>query len=139
MWSNATTKEMFHHTKGCIAGCTPSIAILHHGTNDVSATFSQIEIADGTISLTSDTNKNVNELMESALTIRNDKWDVKRKKVNEKLKKQCDYSSIPFIAHINIARSMSNHRKLRLNSYSTKTPPNKFFQLLGSDMIGLQG
>ena len=88
---SATTKEMFHHTKDCIADCTPSIAILHHETNYVAAASFPTEISDNIISQASDTTKNVNEVIELALTIPHDKWDLKRKKVNEKLKKQCDY------------------------------------------------
>ena len=42
----ATTKGVLYHTNGCIADCTPSIAVLHHGTNDVSATTSPTEIVD---------------------------------------------------------------------------------------------
>ena len=40
---SATTKEMLHHTKDCIADCTPSIAILHHETNYVAAASSPTE------------------------------------------------------------------------------------------------
>ena len=43
--------------------------------------------------------------MVSALIILDDKWEEKRKEANEKLKKQCDYSGIPFIALDNIVRS----------------------------------
>ena len=43
---SATTKEMFHHTKDCIADCTPSIAILHHETNYVAAASFPTEISD---------------------------------------------------------------------------------------------
>ena len=130
---------MIYHTKICIVDCTASIFILHHETNDILTTSSTIEIANSIISLASDTTENVNMVMVLGLTIRNDKWGVKRKKVNEKLKKQCNYSSILFISHNNIVRTMSNNNKLYLKSYDTKTLPNIFIQLLGSDMIDLQG
>ena len=61
----------------------------------------------GIIFLATDSKKNVNEVMVSALTIVNGKWDEKRKEVNEKLK-NCDYSGIAFITHDNV-RSMLNN------------------------------
>ena len=76
----AKTKGMLHHTKGCIADCTLSIAILHHGTNDSLATSSPTETGDSIISLPSDTKKNVKEVMVSVLIIRNDKCDEKKRK-----------------------------------------------------------
>ena len=90
----ATTKGMLYHIKDCIADCTPSIAILHHGTNDVSTTSSPTEIASSIIYLVSDTKRNVNEVTISALAIRNGKWVEKRKGMNEKLKKQGHFSGI---------------------------------------------
>lgn len=51
----AKTKGMLHHTKGCIADCTLSIAILHHGTNDSLTTSSPTEPGDSIISLPLDT------------------------------------------------------------------------------------
>ena len=78
-----TTKGMLYHIKDCVADCTPSIAILHHGTNDVSTTSSPTEITNSIISLASDTKRNVNDVMVSAFAIRNGKWDEKRKGINE--------------------------------------------------------
>ena len=76
----ATTTGMIYHTKNCIADCTASIFILHHETNDILTTSSTIEIANSIISLASDTTENVNMVMVLGLTIRNDKWGVKRRK-----------------------------------------------------------
>ena len=56
---SATTEGMLRHTKSCIVDCTPVFAILHHGTNDASATSSPTETVDRVISLASDTKKNV--------------------------------------------------------------------------------
>lgn len=92
-----TRKGIPHHSKGCIADCTPRIAILHRRTNNVSTTSSLTEIADSIIPLAPGTKKKINEVIVSALTIWNDEWDKKRKAANNKWKNSVTIQVSPLV------------------------------------------
>ena len=118
-----TTKGLSNHTKSCIADYTPRTSILHRRTNNVLST----EIADSIISLAPGANNCINEVMVSALTIRNDDWDKKRKAANEKLKNSVTIQvSSLFLMVILYERSLLNNSKLHLNGYRTKTLVSNF-------------
>ena len=134
MWStvavrsipDATTKDMFHHVKGCLEYTSPDFIILHHGTNDLNGNSTSEEIADKILNLATSIKTSKNQVFVSGLGIRKDKLNKKGNEVNELLKNKCGSRQLSFIDNKNISLGMLNKSGIHLNEYGTTRLLNTF-------------
>ena len=67
-----------------------------------------------------------NNVFASGLTVRNDRWNDKRKSVNNLLKRRCDEEKICFVDNTNINVGMLINSGLHLNERETTCLVNNF-------------
>ena len=115
----AKTMGMKHHVRGCLEDNSLDTAIFHSGTNNLKNNESAEVIATDITNLAMFVKKEKKTVVVSGITVRNDKFNDRRKNVNSLLKRKCEVGKIVFVDNSNITVSMLNHRGLGLNERGT--------------------
>ena len=109
--SGPKTKTMKHHVMGClehVMGCLEDTILLDHGTNNLRSEESAEKIASNVINVDFFAKNEKETVYVSGLTVRNDKYDRKRKEVKVILKKKYNDKNLSFIDNENINPRMLN-------------------------------
>ena len=116
--SGAKTKTMKHHIMGCLEDESRDTIPLHHGRNNLRSEESPEKIASNIINVDFFAKNEKEIVYVSGLTVRNNKYDRKRKEVKVILKKKCNDENLSFIDNGNINPRMLNKSGLHLHTIS---------------------
>ena len=120
---------MKHHVMGCLEDGSPDTILLHHGTNDLRNEESAEKIASNIINVDLSTKNKKNTVYVSGLTVKNDKYERKKKEVSVTLKKKCNDKKLCFIDNGNINPRMLNKSGLNINEYGTTQLVNNCYHM----------
>ena len=128
-YSGSTIADMFHHVIPS-KRYKPQMFIIHAGANDIRSTKTSENIASELIELGLDLKTDVNQVIISGLTNRNDRWNDKGMQVNHILISKCVDAEIGFIDNSNITYQHLNGSGLHLNFQGTALLARNFIQTI---------
>ena len=97
----ATTKGMKHHVRGCSEDNSTDTAILHFGTNKLKNNEKAEDIATHIMNVVISVKNENKTVVVSGITVRNHKFNDKRKNVNSLLKRKYEAEKIAFVDNSN--------------------------------------
>ena len=128
-FGGADVDDMEHHIIPTLKR-SPSLLVIHCGTNSLQSKKSADQIAHDILKLASRAKTNENEVIVSSLIARRDALNHKGTEVNKCLKLKCDQHNFEFLDNSNISNRHLNSSGIHLNALGTYQLARNFLDII---------